>query len=165
MQQMMREGFVAGLTGATAVAGWFLIVDTVAGTPLFTPAMLGSAVFWTLRDPALVEVTFPPVIAYTMLHVVLFGLVGTIGAALVALVEKFPSTMFVMVVFFAIFEVGFYIVVATMAEPLLGRLAWWNVAIGNLIAALGMGYYLWRVHPRVREELMLHPLGETADGE
>ncbi len=104
-------------------------------------------------------------IAYTMLHVVLFGLVGTIGAALVALVEKFPSTMFVMVVFFAIFEVGFYIVVATMAEPLLGRLAWWNVAIGNLIAALGMGYYLWRVHPRVRQELMLHPLGETADGE
>jgi hypothetical protein len=30
---------------------------------------------------------------------------------------------------------------------------------------LGMGYYLWQVHPKVREELMLHPLGETADGE
>jgi hypothetical protein len=161
----MKEGFVAGLIGAAAVAGWFLIIDAIAGAPFFTPAMLGSAVFWTLRDPVLVEVAFPPVIAYTMLHVVLFALVGTTAAALVALVEHVPSTMFVMVVFFAIFEVGFYIVVATMAEPLLGRLAWWNVAIGNLIAALGMGYYLWQIHPKVREGLLMHPLGETADGE
>jgi hypothetical protein len=161
----MSEGFVAGLIGATAVAGWFLIVDVIAGAPFFTPAMLGAAVFWMLRDPALVEIAFPTVIAYTMLHVVLFALVGTTTAALVALIERAPSAMFVIVVFFAVFEVGFYIVVATMAEPLLGRMAWWNVAIGNLIAALGMGYYLWHARPRVREALLLHPLGETADGE
>jgi hypothetical protein len=37
--------------------------------------------------------------------------------------------------------------------------------VGNLIAALGMGYYLWTVHPHIKEELMEHPLGETTDGE
>lgn len=164
-QRIIREGFVAGLIGAAAVAVWFFLVDLVAGRPLFTPAMLGSAVFWGIRDPAQVEVAFPPVIGYTMLHFILFALVGTIIAALVTMVERFPSTLFLIVVFFAVFEVGFYIVVATMAEPLLGMLAWSNVAIGNLIAALGMGYYLWRVHPEIRQELTAHPLGETADGE
>ena len=82
-----------------------------------------------------------------------------------AVVQKFPSTLFLIVVLFAIFEVGFYIVMATRAAPLLGRLAWSNVAVGNLVAALGMGYYLWKMHPEIREKLIEHPLGETVDGE
>ncbi len=64
---------------------------------------------------------------------------------------------------FAVFEVGFYVVVAVLAAPLLGALAWYNVAIGNAIAAGGMGYYLWRAHPKLREELREHPLGDTWD--
>lgn len=163
--RIMREGFVSGLLGATAVAAWFFVVDLVAGQPFFTPAMLGSAVFWGLRDPAAVEVTFAAVVGYTMLHVVAFALAGSVAAALAAMVDRFPTTLFIVVVFFAIFEVGFYVIVAVLAQPLLGALAWSNVAIGNLIAAGGMGYYLWQVHPHIREELQLHPLGETVDGE
>ena len=165
MQRILREGFVGGLIGAGAVAFWFLIVDMIAGRPFFTPGMLGSAVFWGARDPAEVVITFQAVIGYSMLHVVAFMLVGIVAALLAALVDSFPSTLFLVVVFFVIFEVGFYIIVAIMARPLLGGLAWSNVAIGNLIAAGGMGYYLWHVHPHIRQELALHPLGETADGE
>ena len=165
VQRILREGFIAGLIGAGAVALWFLAVDLVNGRPFFTPAMLGTALFWGQADPAAVEVSFPAVIGYSMVHVLAFGLVGGVAAALARLVEDFPSTLFVVVVFFAIFEVGFYIVVAVLAQPLLGALAWSNVAIGNLIAALGMGYYLWQAHPRIRQELAEHPLGETADGE
>ncbi len=165
VQRLLREGLVTGLVGATAVAVWFLLVDLVSGQPFYTPAMLGSAVFWGLRDPALVEIAFPAVIGYTMLHVLAFGLVGMIAAMLAALVENFPSTLFIVVVFFAIFEVGFYIVVAILAQPLLGALAWSNVAIGNLVAAGGMGFFLWRAHPQIRQGLIDHPLGETADGE
>ena len=165
LARIMREGFLAGLIGAAAVAVWFLLIDVLAGQPFYTPAMLGSALFWSLRDPSLVEITFPAVIGYTLLHVVLFSLAGTVAAALAAMVDKFPTTLFLVIVFFAIFEVGFYIVVALVAQPLLGALAWSNVAIANLIAALGMGYYLWRVHPHIREGLAVHPLGETVDGE
>ncbi len=171
MHRIVREGFVAGLIGAIAVAAWFLIIDTINGRPFFTPAMLGSAVFWGNFDPDAVQALFASdperifaaVIGYTMVHVVAFIIVGMIAAALAYEVELFPSTLFVVVVFFAIFEFGFYIVVAVLAQPLLGALAWWNVAIGNAIAALGMGYYLWRKHPKIREELMRHPLGEPLD--
>jgi hypothetical protein len=162
---LAKEGLIAGAVGAAAVAVWFLIVDTVSGQPFFTPAMLGSAVFWGVRDPVAVLITFPTVVGYTMIHVLAFCAVGMIAAALAQLVERFPTTLFVVVVLFAIFEIGFYLVVALLAQPLLGALAWSNVAIGNLIAAVGMGAYLWRAHPRIREELRLHPLGVTADGE
>lgn len=167
MQRIVREGFVAGLIGAAAVALWFLIIDTINGHPFFTPTMLGSAVFWGTLDPGQVatdpERVFAAVIGYTMLHVVTFMIVGIVAATLAYGVERFPSTLFIVVVFFAMFEFGFYIVVAVLAQPLLGALAWWNVAIGNAIAALGMGYYLWTKHPELKEHLARHPLGEHAD--
>lgn len=158
-----REGFIAGLIGATAVAAWFLVVDLIAGRAFFTPAMLGQALFFGLREPQLVQVTFPAVVAYTMVHALGFAIVGMIAALLAFEVELFPSTLFVVVVFFAVFEFGFYVVVAVMAQPLLGRLAWANVAIGNAIAAVGMGYYLWHAHPGIKKELDAHPLGDAAD--
>lgn len=164
-RRLFREGFVAGLIGAGGVALWFLIVDTVSGQPLFTPAMLGSALFWGLRDPATVRIAFPAVIGYTLVHVVAFAVVGVVAATLAALVDRSPPTLFLVFVLFAAFEVGFYVMVALVAQPLLGGLAWTNVAIGNLIAAIAMGSYLYRAHPHIRESLALHPLGETEDGE
>lgn len=170
-RRILREGFIAGLIGAAAVAIWFLIVDVVNGQAFFTPAMLGHATFWGETDPAAVralfatngEQIFASVVAYTAVHGVAFVVVGIIAAAFAYEVELFPSTLFIVVVFFAIFEFGFYVLVAIVAQPLLGALAWWNVAIGNAIAAFGMGYYLWRMHPKIREELMAHPLGEPLD--
>jgi hypothetical protein len=165
LSRILREGFIAGLIGAGAVALWFLVVDVIAGRPFFTPAMLGSAVFWGVRDPAQVVIEYSRIIGYTMIHVSAFIIVGTISAVLAAEVEVVPPTLYLLVVFFAIFEFGFYVTVAILAQPLLGSLAWWNVAIGNAIAAFGMGYYLWRVHPKIAATLKLHPLGETDEGE
>jgi len=165
LTRVLREGFVAGLIGAGAVALWFLIVDVIAGRPFFTPAMLGSAVFWGVRDPALVVIEYSRIIGYTMIHVSAFIIVGTVAAALAAEVEVAPPTLYLLVVTFAVVEFGFYIMLALLAQPLLGALTWWNVAIGNAIAAYGMGYYLWRAHPKIKEALKVHPLGETDEGE
>src|SRR5437763_13946096 len=165
LNPILREGFIAGCIGAAAVAVWFLVVDFINGQPLFTPAMLGSAVFWGATGSEHVIIEPARIIGYTMIHVSAFVVVGCIAAALAAEVEVAPSTLFLVVVAFCFFEFGFYILVALLAKPLLGALAWWSVAIGNAIAAFGMGYYLWREHPKIGEELKKHPLGETQEGE
>jgi hypothetical protein len=165
LNRILREGFIAGCIGAATVAFWFLIVDAINGQPFFTPAMLGSALFPAAHDPGAIVIEPSRVFGYTMIHVSAFVVVGCIAAALAAEVEYAPSTLFLVIVGFCFFEVGFYILVALLAKPLLGYLAWWNVAIGNALAALAMGYYLWREHPKIGEELRRHPLGETADGE
>ncbi len=126
LTRILREGFIAGLIGAGAVALWFLIVDVIAGRPFFTPAMLGSAVFFQEHDPSKVVIAFSRVVPYTMIHVCAFIIAGTVAAALAAEVEVAPV---------------------------------------NAIAAYGMGFYLWRQHPKIAETLRLHPLGETDEGE
>jgi hypothetical protein len=165
LNRILREGFIAGCIGAAVVAIWFLAVDAINGQAFFTPAMLGSALFPGPHGPNTVVIEPSRVFAYTMIHVSAFVIVGCIAAALAAEVEYAPSTLFLVIVGFCFFEVGFYILVALLAKPLLGYLAWWNVAIGNALAALAMGYYLWREHPKIGEELRKHPLGETMDGE
>src|SRR2546422_19549 len=92
LSRILREGFIAGLIGAGAVALWFLVVDVIAGRPFFTPAMLGSAVFWGVRDPAQVVIEYSRIIGYTMIHVSAFIIVGTIAAVLAAEVEVVPPT-------------------------------------------------------------------------
>ena len=165
LNRILREGFIAGCIGAAIVAVWFLAIDAINGRPFFTPAMLGSAVFWGATDPTGVVIEYSRIIGYTMIHVSAFVVVGCIAAALAAEVEVAPSTLFLVVVGFCFFEVGFYILVALIAKSLLAYLPWWYVAIGNGLAALAMGYYLWREHPKIGEELRRHPLGETEDGE
>ena len=47
---------------------------------------------------------------------------------------------------------------------LLRELAWWSVFAGNLLAALTMGWWLWRAHPRIRQGLTHDALWETDQG-
>jgi hypothetical protein len=37
------EGLLAGVAGAATIAGWFLLLDSIAGRPLYTPSVLGTA--------------------------------------------------------------------------------------------------------------------------
>ena len=151
--RVVREGFTVGLIGAVSVAAWFLIVDAIAGQPFYTPAVLGSAAFQGLRDPATVVIGFDAVGAYTALHLILFLLVGTVAAAAAAEARKSPQILWLLAEFFLVFEFAFYAAVAIVFAPLLAALAWINVAIGNLLAAAGMGYYLWRAHPEIHDHL------------
>lgn len=157
------EGVIAGLLGASAIAVWFLIVDVVARQPFFTPAMLGSALFFGIDDPAAVDIAVGPVLTYSMVHVLSFVVVGLVASALACQAERSPSTLFLAVVLFAVFGFGFFTIWTILGPPILGVLAWWSVAIGNGIAALAMGYYLWQRHPRLREQLAAQPLGTTDD--
>jgi len=69
LNRILREGFIAGCIGAAAVAIWFLVVDAINGQALFTPAMLGSAVFWGAHDSASVVIEPARIFGYTMIHV------------------------------------------------------------------------------------------------
>ncbi len=149
----LREGFVAGAIGAVAVAAWFLVVDVVAREALFTPAALGSALFMGAGGPAEVQIAAGPVIGYTALHVAAFLLFGLVAAGLVAQAEKFPPLVWALVLLLVVFEVFFVGLVALLGVWILQEIAWWSVLAGNLLAAAGMGGYLWRAHPSLREDV------------
>ena len=148
-----RQGIIVGLIGAFTVAAWFLIVDFIAGQPFFTPAALGTLLFRGGGGPEDVVVSAGPVLGYTFVHFSFFILFGELIAGLTEQVEKFPPLIFGLMILFVVFEVFFIALVAILGSWILRELAWWAILIGNLLAAIAMGLYMWRVHPALAGQL------------
>ena len=43
--KLYQEGMIAGTCGAATITIWFLLLDVLAGHPLYTPHVLGTALF------------------------------------------------------------------------------------------------------------------------
>jgi hypothetical protein len=151
---LLRDGVIAGLIGAAVIAVWFFIVDAINGRPFFTPATLGHALLDVLgKHSAPDDSMLIHVLAYTVFHFAAFMLVGLVASLIVFLAQYEPSILFGFVVLFVAFEVGFYAFVGLLSEATpLRQLAWYQVLIGNLLAAGAMGFYFWRTHKELGEE-------------
>ena len=158
---VLREGVIAGLIGATVIAIWFLIIDLIAGRPLFTPETLGRAVLDVFGTRAGPSGTAVPVILYTIVHYAAFIVFGIIAAAFVHAAKQEPSVLLGFFMLFVAFEIGFHGFVALLQRATaLGTLAWYQIMVGNILAAVAMGMYLWRVNPAVGSEFA-HALDQT----
>jgi len=153
-----RDGIIAGLLGATAVAVWFLALDTFYGHPFSTPAALGRGLLRVL-GPRGSEGTMTFVAVYTLFHFAAFIGVGLIVSAIVHWAQREPSILAGAMILFVALEVGIYGLSSALSEsPFLGAIGWAAVATGNLVAAIVMGTYMWRAHPELKGELD-HALG------
>jgi hypothetical protein len=149
------EGIAAGLLGAGTIALWFLVVDTLSGRPLYTPTVLGTAVFRGgagLEHPEALPISFEMVFLFTWVHALIFAVVGGLAARLLAFAEHTANVGFGIVLLFVFFELGFVAVTMIFAEDVLRSLAWPTVLVGNLFAAAVMGAYFWRRHPNLEIE-------------
>jgi putative oxidoreductase len=151
---LLRDGIIAGLIGAAVIAAWFFIVDAASGRPFFTPATLGHGLLDVLgKQPAQDDSMLIHVLAYTVFHFAAFMLVGLVTSLIVFLAQREPSILFGFIVLFVAFEVGFYGLVGLLHQATaLREFAWYQVLIGNLLAASAMGFYFWRTHKELAEE-------------
>lgn len=137
-----REGVIAGLIGAALVAVWFLIYDAARGRPFRTPALLGAATFEGVTDPSRVATAAHWVLPYTVLHGVVFAMIGVLIAYLIVSAQREPSRVLMLFIALLCFEVAFLAVLTWLAHPVLDELAWWSILVANVLAAGGMLMYL-----------------------
>jgi hypothetical protein len=150
---LLVEGAITGVIGATAVAVWFLIVDAVSGRMLYTPELLGEA-FFSIFGPPAGESPLQYIIAYTIVHYLAFALVGTILAAIVRQADEDPHVLAGLVIGGAVFALASFGFVAFLSQGTrLGALAWWQIGAATILAAVLMGWYQWKTHPRLGAEL------------
>lgn len=159
--RVVQEGTVAGLLGAAVVAVWFLLFDVMRGEPFFTPGALGSAIFLGASSVTQVAVSAWTVGGYTVVHLAAFVVTGFVAAAIAVQAEETPPLVLGAILLFVAFEAFFLGLLAMVAEFLLGPLAWWSIAVGNVLATVAMGYYLWKKHPKLRDALGEDPLDRT----
>jgi hypothetical protein len=149
---LYEEGIVSGLLGATTIAVWFLILDAIQGRPLYTPTVLGTALFRAragLTAPESLPASFELVLWFTWVHVLVFVVLGAAAAGLLRLAERDPNFGFGILLFLVVFMFGFIGVSLVFAEEVLHALAWPAILIGNLLAAGAMAWYFWRQHPQL----------------
>lgn len=153
--RLYEEGIVAGVLGGATIAIWFLILDTMEGRPLYTPTVLGTALFrhgQGLDSPEALAVSFDMVLVTTWVHFLAFAVMGGVASRLLALAEQRPNLGFGIVLLFVVFEFGFVTAAMVFAQPVLHALDWPAILVGNLLAAAAMALYFWRRHPHLRIE-------------
>jgi hypothetical protein len=155
LSRLFQDGIVAGTVGAVTIALWFLLLDALSGRPLYTPTVLGTALFRGgagLESPHTLPVSFDMVLAFTWLHEMVFVVIGGLASLLLAQAERRPNLGFGIVLLFVVFEFGFIAVAMVFAESALRALTMPAILVGNLFAAATMGLYLWRRHPQLHIE-------------
>ena len=150
---LLHDGIIAGLIGAAAIAVWFLIIDTIAGQPFRTPVALGNGLLDVFGPADATDSKLTFVLVYTIFHFGAFMFVGLLASLIVHLAKREPSILLGFVVLFVATEIGFYGFTGLLHEASsLKSLVWYQVMLGNLIAASAMGYYFWRTHRELGDE-------------
>src|SRR5215510_7460975 len=124
-RSVLREGTVSGLLGAITVAVWFLIFDALRGRPFLTPTLLGTAVFYGVKDPTGLDPALGPIIGYTIIHGLAFVAFGIVAATFIAVSEREPTLFIAVIILFACFETFFLAVVGAVGASMIGALVWW----------------------------------------
>jgi len=157
------EATSAGLLGASVVAAWFLLLDFVAGRPLHIASVLGQVLLLGDRTPDLTQLHGGAVELYGFFHFLSFLAVGWLAVRLLHMAVREPVWLVGLLLVFVsletvVFAVSFPLFEGTGAESLRGP-----VLIGNGLAVLAMGTYLWRSHRLLVRYVARVPLGDTGD--
>ncbi|HET8575671.1 MAG TPA: hypothetical protein VFO18_01130 [Methylomirabilota bacterium] len=162
--RFVREGVIGGMIGAAVVAVWFLILDAARGHPFRTPAVLGAAALQGATDPGAVSTSPGLVLQYTVLHGVVFAMIGVLIAYLIASAQTHPSRLLVLFIGLMCFEVLSLALVVWLAHPVLTEVAWWAILAANLLAAAGMLAYFFVGHRALGRALLGPWTGATREG-
>ncbi|MFQ5684990.1 MAG: hypothetical protein ACE5HC_17185 [Candidatus Binatia bacterium] len=151
--KLYAEGIIAGIIGAATIAIWMLILDSINGHPLYTPTLLGTALFGR-GEPFLstgsVPFSLEMTLMYTWVHGLAFAVIGGVVSWFLRLAEENPDLGFGILLLFVVLEFGFVGAAFVLAEPVLHALTWPAILLGNLLAATAMAGYLWYRHPNLR---------------
>jgi hypothetical protein len=148
---ILKEGAAAGVLAALAVAVLFLIVDLISGQAFNTPRQLGSLLLSGAIVPLsrMVDVV-TPVALYTVFHFAAFVAAGIVVAFVVHFTIKKPIALVLFVILFFAFEVFFTGLVAFLDVQSVGTIAAYQVAAGNIVAAVVMALYFRARYPHLR---------------
>jgi hypothetical protein len=159
----LDEGTDVGLLGGVSVALFFLVVDLLAGAPGRTPSVLGQTLLFGRAEPDIATIDFGAALLYTVAHFAAFAVIGILLTQLVHTAVHNPLVRFAILPAFVVFELFFYGVLAMFSERTAELFPVWRVVAANTLAAVVMGWWLWKRHPALRRVLLETPLGDAED--
>ncbi len=142
--EILGDGTMAGVIGASALALFFLLVDTARREALYTPSVMAGALLRGVPPAEAPGVDLSMVAAYSVLHGAAFVCIGIFAAWATALRRRSVATFTLAIALFAVLELGFLFTCAALEPALLEAVGVAPATVGNLLAAIGMAAYLHR---------------------
>jgi VanZ family protein len=149
---ILLDGVVGGLLGALAIAICFLFVDLSKGEPLITPAVISGLLFRFFTSST--QPTLWATLVYTLLHFTVFGIVGLVMAWLIRATRRASTVAFFVVIFIAVSEVGFVLLLAGGQSPSVPGITRWSLLVANLMGVGVMLAYFFARNPDVGGNLL-----------
>lgn len=110
LADLLYDAFYGAAVGGSTIAVFFLVVDLIAGHPLFTPSLIGTVLVTGADAAAVTEVRLDMVAYFSVAH---FGVFLALGAAIslmcrwTGLSKTSPRTVVAAV--FTLLTVGFFV--------------------------------------------------------
>jgi len=136
--------FYSGAIGGSVVALVFLVVDGLAGRPLFTPGLLGSVLFQGRAAADIVAPDLTAVALFTMVHFAAFGGLGLVGTLVFRgsqAVEAAP-TVVTGLTLFVLMQGGMLLASATFLPGVVPALGGAAVLAANVLTAVAMTLFV-----------------------
>jgi hypothetical protein len=150
-RRTIAQGLIAGGIGFGTVVLVFAIANILAGrSPFYTSALLGTALFTEITDPALVTVTPSTVLAYNGVHLMAYLAFGVVAAALASLADRGQQLWYVSLFFYLFVSFHLYGAVQAFAVPMRPALSDTAIWVAGGAASVAMAAYLLWKHPRMR---------------
>src|SRR6266516_3655500 len=143
INQRFARGAVGGLLAGLTVALWFLVVDSLAGRPFHTPAVLAGA----LARQDIATPTFRIVAAYTVVHFAVFALLGVAMAAAIGTLRLPPRLLLAVPFGLVAQELVFYAGLLLSGTPRVAVVPWPHVVLANVLSGGVLMWYLHRAQP------------------
>jgi uncharacterized membrane protein YqjE len=160
-QRALWNSIYTGLIGYLAVAVFFLVLDPLLGRGfLHTPALLGSALFYGLTDPAALTIQPGPIIAYNGAHLVVFLVLGLVVGELTYASVRLRQQAWYLVSMLVILVLGhLYVALWVLTQPVRSALPVWMITVAGLVAVAAMVACLLVLYPQLRRELVQRDAG------
>ncbi len=147
LNDFLYDSVYSAAFGAAAVAVFFLISDLLQGQPLFTPSLMGSALFLGLEPASVVTVHLGVIGLFSLVHFAAFFALGATTSWAIQLEPRLPArSMLLAIALFASLEGGVLLFDALFAPGILAAIGHGEVLVSNVLAASTMSLFLRHAH-------------------
>ena len=133
------DTFYGGAIGGSVLSLFFLALDALEGQALFTPSLLGTALFSDATVSAGTEISLDYVAYFSVVHLAAFLVIGAGLTAAYRRLGAYARRPAFMVAFtFAVLTGGFALAGLTVVPGVITVIGLPWIAVGNLLTAVGM---------------------------
>jgi hypothetical protein len=143
------DAFFGGGIGGSTIALFFLLMDLIEGRPLYTPSMMGAALFDRVAPATVESVRLDMVAFFSILHFVTFALLSVGLSYITRAARAVEGHILVMAAIVFSVLTAFILVADWLFMPgVVATLGYGQVIVANALTGLAMAAFMkWSHRP------------------